>query len=174
MTTARQQQDKLGSGFDASSTADDVLDGIDLHGRTALVTGGYSGLGLEITRALSRAGAHVIVPARRPATAREALRDIPGVEVRALDLADLASIRKFADHFLTTDDRKLDILINNAGVMACPETRMGPDGAWEAHFAINHLGHFALTNRLAPALSSRNARVVSVSGLGEHRYSGWR
>ncbi|MEV8019305.1 SDR family NAD(P)-dependent oxidoreductase [Streptomyces sp. NPDC086554] len=162
--TTRLRQHKIGSGFDASSTADDVLDGISLLGRTALVTGGYSGLGLEITRALSRAGAHVVVPARRPATARDALRGVPRVEVRALDLADLESVRRFADHFLETDDGKLDILINNAGIMACPETRVGPDGAWEAHFAINHLGHFALTNHLYPALSSGEAaRVVSVS-----------
>lgn len=165
--TTRQQQHKIDSGFGANSTADDVLDGISLQDRTALVTGGYSGLGLEITRALSRAGAHVIVPARRPATAREALRGVPRVEVRSLDLADLSSIRQFTDQLLERDDLRLDILINNAGVMACPETRVGPDGTWEAHFAINHLGHFALTNRLYPALSSAEAaRVVSVASSG--------
>ncbi|GAA1891392.1 SDR family NAD(P)-dependent oxidoreductase [Streptomyces durmitorensis] len=159
------QQHRIGSGFGASSTADDVLAGIDLSGRTALVTGGYSGLGLEITRALSRAGAHVVVPARRPDAAKEALRGTDRVEVRALDLADQESIRHFAERFLATD-RALDILINNAGVMACPETRVGPDGTWESHFAINHLGHFALVNRLHPALSPGTARVVSVASSG--------
>ncbi|MFF1696967.1 SDR family NAD(P)-dependent oxidoreductase [Streptomyces sp. NPDC058257] len=166
MNTRQEQQRGVGSGFGALSTADDVLDGIDLSGRTALVTGGYSGLGLEITRALARAGAHVIVPARRPGAAEEALRGMARVEVRALDLADQDSVRRFADHFLATTHRTLDLLINNAGVMACPESRVGPDGAWESHFAINHLGHFALVNRLYPALSPGTARVVSVASSG--------
>ncbi|MEV0320671.1 oxidoreductase [Streptomyces sp. NPDC050658] len=160
------------SGFDRHSTAGDVLEGIDLSGRTAVVTGGYSGLGLEITRALTRAGARVVVPARRPAAAREALHGVAGTEVRELDLADLESVRAFADRFLESG-RALDILINNAGVMACPETRVGPDGTWEAHFAINHLGHFALVNRLRPALSPGSARVVSVASSG-HFLSGIR
>lgn len=141
----------------------DVLAGIDLTGTTALVTGGYSGLGLEATRALARAGAHVVVPARRPTTAERALRDIPGTEVHALDLADLESVRVFCDGFLETG-RPLGILINGAGVMACPETRVGPE--WEAHFAVNHLGHFALAQRLRPALVAGGARVVSVASSG--------
>ncbi|MER5256699.1 SDR family NAD(P)-dependent oxidoreductase [Streptomyces sp. NPDC002855] len=165
MSTRQGQQHRIGSGFGALSTADDVLAGIDLSGRTALVTGGYSGLGLEITRALGRAGAHVIVPARRPLVAQEALRGTDRAEVRSLDLADQESIRHFAERFLATH-RTLDILINNAGVMACPETRVGPDGTWESHFAINHLGHFALVNRLYPALSPGTARVVSVASSG--------
>ncbi|WP_431043930.1 SDR family NAD(P)-dependent oxidoreductase [Streptomyces sp. P1-3] len=160
MTT---KQHRLGTGFGAHSTADDVLAGIDLSGRTALVTGGYSGLGLETTRALTRAGAHVIVPARRPATAEEALRGVPRTEVRELDLADLESVRDFADRFLDTG-RALDTVINGAGVMACPETRVGP--GWEAHFATNHLGHFALVNRLRPAFAPAGARVVSVASSG--------
>jgi len=168
MTTRQEpheRQHKMGSGFGALSTAGDVLDGVDLSGKVALVTGGYSGLGLEITRALARAGAHVIVPARRPRTAEEALRGTDRVEVQALDLADQGSVRQFADRFLATR-RTLDIVINNAGVMACPESRVGPDGAWESHFAINHLGHFALVNRLYPALSPGTARVVSVASSG--------
>jgi len=156
------KQRKLPSGFDAQSTADDVLAGVDLTGATALVTGGYSGLGLETTRALARAGARVIVPARRPDTAGEALRGTPGVEVGALDLGDLESVRAFSDRFLDTG-RTLDIVINGAGVMACPETRVGP--GWEAHFAINHLGHFALVGRLRPALAP-GARVVAVASSG--------
>ncbi|MEV0222144.1 SDR family NAD(P)-dependent oxidoreductase [Streptomyces sp. NPDC050704] len=156
------EQRRLGTGFGAQSTADDVLTGINLTGTTALVTGGYSGLGLEATRALVRAGAHVIVPARRPATAEEALRTTPRTEVHPLDLADLESVRVFADRFLESG-RTLDIVINGAGVMACPETRVGP--GWEAHFAINHLGHFALVNRLRAALAP-GARVIAVASAG--------
>ncbi|MFD5073908.1 SDR family NAD(P)-dependent oxidoreductase [Streptomyces sp. NPDC058371] len=162
MTTA---QHKIGSGFGARSTADDVLHGIDLTGKLALVTGGYSGLGLETTRSLTKAGAHVVVPARRVAVAEEALADIDGVEVDELDLGDLDSVRAFAERFLASD-RTLDIVINNAGIMACPETRVGP--GWEAQFATNHLGHYALVNRLWPAIEPGGARVVAVSSGGHH------
>ncbi|WP_030560357.1 oxidoreductase [Streptomyces aureocirculatus] len=158
--------------FTAASTADEVLKDIDLTGSTAVITGGYSGLGLEATRALARAGARVIVPARRPRTAAAALRDIPGTEVAALDLADPESIRAFADGLLAAGPAaRVDILINNAGIMACPETRVGP--GWEAHFGVNHLGHFALVNHLAPALTHGRARVVSVASSG-HFLSGIR
>ncbi|KUJ70503.1 oxidoreductase [Streptomyces albus subsp. albus] len=167
MTT---KQHRIGSGFGPGSTADEVLAGIDLSGRTALVTGGYSGLGLETVRALTRAGARVVVPARRLATAEAALHGIPGAQAHRLDLADLASVRAFADAFLDTG-RTLDIIINGAGVMACPETRVGP--GWEAHFATNHLGHFALVNRLRPALAPGGARVVAVASSG-HFLSGIR
>ncbi|MFC4909038.1 SDR family NAD(P)-dependent oxidoreductase [Actinomadura gamaensis] len=164
-----EQQHKIGSGFGAGSTARDVLAGIDLTGKTALVTGGYSGLGLAGVRALVDAGARVVVPARRPETAREALRDVPRVDVRELDLGDLESVRRLSDHLLD-DGRELDLVITNAGIMACPETRVGP--GWEAHFATNHLGHFALVNRLRPLLAER-ARVVSVTSSG-HFLSGIR
>jgi NAD(P)-dependent dehydrogenase (short-subunit alcohol dehydrogenase family) len=162
MTTA---QHGIGSGFGATSTADDVLRGIDLTGKLALVTGGYSGLGLETTRALAKAGARVVVPARRPSAAAEALTGIDGVEVDALDLGDLDSVRGFAERFLATG-RTLDLVIDSAAVMACPETRVGP--GWEAQFGTNHLGHFALVNRLWPALEPGGARVVSVSSIGHH------
>ncbi|MFE9451636.1 SDR family NAD(P)-dependent oxidoreductase [Streptomyces sp. NPDC006739] len=162
MTTA---QHKIGSGFDARSTADDVLQGIDLSGKLAIVTGGYSGIGLETTRAFTRAGAHVVVPARRPADARGALDGVLGVEVDELDLGDLESVRGFAERFLASS-RSVDFVIDSAGIMACPETRVGP--GWEAQFAINHLGHFALVNRLWPALEPGGARVVSVSSGGHH------
>ncbi|MEU1496637.1 SDR family NAD(P)-dependent oxidoreductase [Streptomyces sp. NPDC005732] len=162
MTTA---QHKIGSGFGARSTADDVLQGIDLSGKLAIVTGGYSGLGLETTRALTAAGAHVVVPARRPDVAREAVAGIAGAEVDALDLGDLDSVRGFAERFLASG-RTVDIMIDNAGIMACPETRVGP--GWEAQFATNHLGHFALVNRLWPAIEDGGARVVSVSSTGHH------
>lgn len=173
MTTRQERQGRTGSGFGARSTADDVLHGIDLSGRTALVTGGYSGLGLEITRAFSRAGAYVVVPARRPRAAREALRGTERVEVREMDLADQGSVGHFAERFLAAHP-VLDVLVNNAGVMACPESRVGPDGTWESHFAINHLGHFALVDRICPALRrSAAARVVSVASSG-HFLSGIR
>ncbi|MFE5894519.1 SDR family NAD(P)-dependent oxidoreductase [Streptomyces sp. NPDC002285] len=162
MSTA---QHKIGSGFGATSTADDVLEGIDLTGKLAIVTGGYSGLGLETTRALTKAGAHVVVPARRRTTAEEALSGLAGAEVDELDLGDLESVRRFAERFLASG-RTVDLVIDNAGIMACPETRVGP--GWEAQFATNHLGHFALVNRLWPAIEPGGARVVSVSSLGHH------
>ncbi|MCX5084236.1 MULTISPECIES: SDR family NAD(P)-dependent oxidoreductase [Streptomyces] len=158
-------QHKIGSGFGAHSTADDVLEGIDLTGRLALVTGGYSGIGVETTRALTKAGARVVVPARRVGAAQENLAGIDGAEVAELDLGDLDSVHAFADGFLATG-RPLDIVIDSAGIMACPETRVGP--GWEAQFATNHLGHFALVNRLWPAIEPGGARVVSVSSTGHH------
>ncbi|MFE2218569.1 SDR family NAD(P)-dependent oxidoreductase [Streptomyces canus] len=167
MSTA---QHKIGSGFGAHSTADDVLAGIDLSGKLAIVTGGYSGLGLETTRALTKAGARVVVPARRPDTAWKALAGLDGVELDELDLGDLESVRAFAERFLASG-RTVDLVIDNAGIMACPETRVGP--GWEAQFATNHLGHFALVNRLWPAIEPGGARVVSVSSRAHH-FSGMR
>ncbi|MWA02298.1 SDR family NAD(P)-dependent oxidoreductase [Actinomadura sp. LD22] len=157
-------QRRIDSGFGFESTARDVLAGVDLSGRLAVVTGGYSGLGLETTRALAEAGARVVVPARRPAVAKEALDGIAGAEVDELDLGDLESVRGFADRFLASG-RGIDMIIGNAGVMACPETRVGP--GWEAQFATNHLGHYALVNRLWPAVRP-GARVVAVSSQGHH------
>ena len=164
-------QHAIGSGFGYRSTAAEVLEGIDLSDRLAIVTGGYSGLGLETVRALAGAGARVVVPARRRAHAEEVLAGIDGVEVDELDLGDLASVRAFAQRMLDSG-RAVDILINNAAIMACPETRVGP--GWEAQFATNHLGHFALTNLLWPALAAGGgARVVALSSTG-HKISGIR
>lgn len=165
MSDSSTPQHKIGSGFGARSSADDVLSGIDLTGRLALVTGGYSGIGAETTRALAKAGARVVVPARRVGAAQENLAGIDGVEAEEMDLGDLDSVRAFAERFLATG-RPLDIVIDSAGIMACPETRVGP--GWEAQFATNHLGHFALINRLWPALEPGGARVVSVSSTGHH------
>lgn len=158
------QQAPLHSGFNATTTATQAIGGRDLAGLTAIVTGGYSGLGLETTRALAGAGAHVVVTARRVDAARAAVADIAGVQVQALDLADLASVHSFAQSFVASD-RRADIVICNAGIMACPETRVGP--GWEAQFATNHLGHHALVNQLWPAMR-RGTRVVVVSS-GAHR-----
>ncbi|MGY4857895.1 SDR family NAD(P)-dependent oxidoreductase [Cryobacterium sp. AP23] len=171
MTTTPQHA--LPSGFSASSTATEVLTGIDLTGKAAIVTGGYSGLGIEAVAALTAAGAQVIVPARRPEVAWAALdaRGLNAVEVETLDLADLVSVRAFAEHFLATG-KSLDILINNAAIMAAPEARVG-DG-WESQFATNHLGHYVLTNLLWPALvADGGARVVALSSTG-HKLSGIR
>ncbi|WP_136519505.1 MULTISPECIES: oxidoreductase [Cellulomonas] len=164
------QQRPLRSGFGATSTANDVLSDTDLSGMTAVVTGGHSGLGLATTRALTTAGARVIVPARRPNAAREALHGTEGVEVAEMDLADGASIRSFADQLA---DRRItvDLVVAGAGVMACPEQRVG--AGWELQFATNHLGHFAMVNRLVPVLNPVGARVVVVSS-GAHRITGIR
>ena len=161
------QQHSIKSGFGATTTAREVLRGIDLTGRYAIVTGGYSGSGLETTRALRGAGAAILVPARRPDAAREALAGIDGVSVDALDLGDLGSVEAFGARVLDAG-RPVDILINNAGIMATPEIRVG--SGWEAQFATNHLGHYALTNRIWPLLADGGARVVELSSRG-HRNS---
>ncbi len=164
-------QRPLGSGFGGRSTASDVLAGRDLSGRLALVTGGYSGLGLETVRALAGAGAQVVVPARRREHAEQMLAELPGtIEAETLDLADLDSVRAFSARFLASG-RQIDLLINNAAVMACPETRVGP--GWEAQLATNHLGHFALTNLLWPAVATSGGRVVALSSTG-HKLSPFR
>ncbi|MEV6166834.1 oxidoreductase [Streptomyces sp. NPDC051954] len=166
MTTT---QHPLGSGFGAASTAEEVIKGIDLTGKVAIVTGGYSGIGLEAARVLRNAGADVVVPARDIERARAALKDVPGAEVEHLDLLDPASINAFADKFLASG-RPLHILINSAGIMATPLTRDAR--GYEGQFATNHLGHFQLVARLWPALlAAHGARVVSVSSRGI-RFSG--
>jgi NAD(P)-dependent dehydrogenase (short-subunit alcohol dehydrogenase family) len=160
-------QQHIDSGFGARSTAAEVLSGIDLSGRLAIVTGGYSGIGIETVRALAGAGSQVIVPARRPAVAEEALAGLDGVEVGELDLGDLESVHGFAERILDSG-RSVDVLINDAAIMATPETRVGP--GWEAQFATNHLGHFVLASLLWPALVAQGgARVVALSSRGHRR-----
>ncbi|MFE9097401.1 oxidoreductase [Streptomyces sp. NPDC007264] len=164
MTTMSTAQQPLPSGFGAASTADDVIKGIDLTGKVAVVTGGYSGIGLETARVLRAAGAEVVVPARDTDRARTALRDVEGAEVEPMDLLDPASIDAFTEKFLASG-RSLHILVNSAGIMATPLTRDAR--GFEAQFATNHLGHFQLVSRLRPALrAAGGARVVSVSSRG--------
>ncbi|WP_278257089.1 SDR family NAD(P)-dependent oxidoreductase [Nocardioides convexus] len=122
------QQTPIGSGFGASTTAEEVIAGHDLHGRTAVVTGGYSGLGLETVRHLVAAGARVIVPARRPDLAEANLAALTGVEVVACDLADLASIAR-AGEAVAALTARVDLFFATAGVMASPLFRVGP--GWE-------------------------------------------
>jgi len=150
------------TGFHAKSEPDEVLEGIDLAGKTAIVTGGYSGIGLETTRALAARGVTVVVPVRTPAKAEANLADVGGdVRTAAMDLGDIASVRAFAAKMRDELDR-LDLLINNAGIMACPEGRVGP--GWEMQFGVNHMGHFALTKELMPLITATpGARVVALS-----------
>lgn len=163
------EQKPIDSGFNAWSTAEAVIAGIDLTGRTAVVTGGYDGLGLETTRVLRLAGARVIVPARNPAKAEANLVNVPDVEIWEMDLLDPASIDAFAGRFLKFG-RPLDILVNSAGIMGLPRLALDNRG-YELHFATNHLGHFQLTQALLPALrAAGKARVVSVSAWA-HRQS---
>jgi NAD(P)-dependent dehydrogenase (short-subunit alcohol dehydrogenase family) len=148
--------DRITTPFGAESTAAEVIAGVDLTGKRAVVTGGAAGLGLETSKALASAGAEVTVAVRDPA----AVENPPGRAVR-LDLADQASVREFVADW----HGPLDILVNNAGVMATPEIRT-PEG-WELQFATNHLGHFALTTGLHDALAAAgHARVVVVSSVG--------
>jgi NAD(P)-dependent dehydrogenase (short-subunit alcohol dehydrogenase family) len=164
-------QQAIDSGFGLRSTPSEVIAGADLSGKLAVVTGGYSGLGLETTKGLAEAGADVIVPARRPDHAREVLAglgDMPGkVTVDEMDLGDLASAAALGKR-IADGDRSVDILINNAAIMACPETRIG-DG-WEAQIATNHFGHYVMTNAMWPALTADGgARVVVLSSTGHKR-----
>ena len=165
-------QKPIGSGFGAKSEPTEVLEGIDLHGKVALVTGGYSGIGLETTRALSDCGARVIVPARRPDIAKNELEGIINKEdILNLDLANPRSVYKFVEEFID-NGITLDILINNAAVMACPQ--MPTDNGWDLQFAVNHIGHFILTKGLLPSLlRSNESRVVTLSSTG-HKLSGIR
>ena len=165
-------QKPIGSGFGAKSEPTEVLEGIDLNGKVALVTGGYSGIGLETTRALSDCGARVIVPARRRDIAIDELEGIINKEdILNLDLANPNSVYKFVEEFLD-NGITLDILINNAAVMACPQ--MLTDNGWDLQFAVNHIGHFILTKGLLPSLlQSNESRVVTLSSTG-HKLSGIR
>jgi NAD(P)-dependent dehydrogenase (short-subunit alcohol dehydrogenase family) len=143
--------------------------GVDLSGQTVIVTGGASGIGLETTRALSAAGATVVVPARDPKRARAVTGGMARIEIEQLDLADPPSIRAFAARFLA-GDRALPILINSAGIMATPFRRDAMGN--ELQFATNHLGHFRLVRALWPALvRAETARVISVSSRG-HQLAG--
>jgi len=168
MTTTKDmiaRQQPLASGFGYRTTAAEVLAGHDLAGRTAIVTGGYSGLGLETVRALASAGVVVTVPARRPDAAAAALADLPGVTVLPMDLGDLDSVAAFTAAWRETGT-PIDIVIGAAGVMASPFS-LTPQG-WESQFGTNHLGHFALVAGVAHLLVD-GGRVVAYSSTAHYR-----
>jgi NAD(P)-dependent dehydrogenase (short-subunit alcohol dehydrogenase family) len=158
--------------FGAETTAAEVVSGIDLSGKSAVVTGASGGLGAETARALASRGAQVTLTARDGPKAKKVAEEIvastgnEAVDVMELHLDRPASVREFARAFRAARD-SLDLLINNAGIMACPLERT--DEGWELQFATNHLGHFLLTGLLAPLLRP-GGRVVSVSSRG-HRFS---
>ena len=164
----------MGLTFSETSTTDEVIAGIDLSGKIAVVTGASAGLGVETARTLAGAGAEVILMARDEAKVSAVVeslrRELPSasVEHRLLDLADLASVRAAASDLLEEFPR-IDLLINNAGVMACPQG-LTADG-FELQFGTNHLGHFLFTCLLVPALlRAVPARVVNLSSRG-HQFS---
>ncbi|MEJ7635186.1 SDR family NAD(P)-dependent oxidoreductase [Aeromicrobium sp.] len=162
--------DRITTPFDITSTAHDVAAGIDLTGKRAIVTGGASGIGVETARALAQAGAEVTLAVRDLAAGERVAADIRStatggaVDVHPLELTDLDSIDAFASAW----DGPLDLLVNNAGVMATPETYT--DQGWELQFATNHLGHFRLAHGLHEALAaSGKARIVAVSSSAHFR-----
>lgn len=161
-------QAPVSSPFGAASTAAEVMEGVELDGRTAVVTGGYSGIGLITARALAKAGARVIVPARDIDRARERLAGASDIELQPMDLIDPDSIEAFGAT-MRSRGAPVSILINSAGVMAAPLSR-DKDGH-ESQFAINHLGHFRLARTLWPLLVAEGARVVAVSSRG-HQIAG--
>ncbi|MDF7813995.1 SDR family NAD(P)-dependent oxidoreductase [Hymenobacter sp. YC55] len=161
-------QAPLGSGFTATSTASEVIKGINLAGKVVIVTGGYTGIGLETTKVLAAAGATVVVPARSPEKARENLAGVANIELAELDLMQPDSVDAFAASFLASG-RPLHLLIHNAGIMFVP-LRRDSRGS-ESQLATNYLAPFQLTARLWPALQqAQGARVVSVSSLG-HQFA---
>jgi NAD(P)-dependent dehydrogenase (short-subunit alcohol dehydrogenase family) len=163
--------DRVTTPFGFGSTAADVIDGVDLTGKTAIVTGASSGIGVETARALAAAGASVTLAVRDTSSGDRVaaeIRDNTGnanVTVGALDLSDLSTVATFA----RTWSGPLHILVNNAGVMAVPELTLSPAGH-EIQFATNHLGHFALAVGLHDALAvAEKSRIVSVSSGGHQR-----
>ena len=157
-----KQQKPTNSEFHSKTNADEITKGIDISNKIAIVTGGYSGIGLETTRALVTAGAKVIIPAKRKEIACKNLEGIvPNEDIVEMNLENLNSVKKFTEDF-KENFKKLDLLINNAGIMACPETRIGK--GWESQFAVNHIGHFLLTKELMDTMAENDsARFVSLS-----------
>ena len=156
--------------YGAETTTDEVLEGVSLQGRHFMVTGASSGLGEETVRALSSAGAKVTMVARNSgklnAAADRIRTSVPTSDLQTglVDLADLSSIRSYAEEYLQ-EAAPIDVLINNAGVMACPF--MTTNDGFEMQFGTNHLGHFLLTNLLMPAiLSGQNPRIINLSSAG--------
>lgn len=165
-----EHQKPIDTGLGPVPEPSEILAGIDLSGKTALVTGGYSGIGLETVRALAEAGAHVHVPARDVARAQTALDGIiDPAHIGFMDLSDLPSVAAYGDA-LAAQHEIIDITIFNAGVMACPLARTPQGVEWQ--IGVNHLGHFALLQKILPALrAAKGARLVTLSSIG-HRMGG--
>jgi NAD(P)-dependent dehydrogenase (short-subunit alcohol dehydrogenase family) len=162
-------QQPIASGFTAKSTTEEVIKGIDLAGKIAIVTGGNTGIGLQTTKTLAAAGAVVIVAARDIEKAKKNLEGVANVEIEAMDAMNPSSIDAFASKFLNSN-RPLHLLIHNAGIMWVP-LRYDNRG-YESQLATNYLAQFHLTARLFPALKKANgARVINVSSLGHHMAS---
>lgn len=163
------KQKPIQSGFDETTSAEEVIQNINLKNKIAIVTGSSSGIGLETARVLSNAGATVLALVRDYQKASQALKGIPNMELYAIDLSDPHSIDIFIGEFLKSN-RPLDILINNAGIMGIPLKRDGR--GYELQFSTNHLGHFQLTTGLWPALKKAGgARVVTLASRA-HRLGG--
>ncbi|MEQ8274343.1 MAG: SDR family NAD(P)-dependent oxidoreductase [Deltaproteobacteria bacterium] len=162
-------QHPIPSGFSPATTADEVLAGLDLSGRNIVVTGGHSGLGLETTRALARAGASVFVASRSVERAEAAVAQLEGrVVVEQLDLVDPGSIDAFVNRWRASE-RPLHVLVNNAAATSS-KTVVRDERGYERQFSTSHLGHFQLTLGLRPALvAADGARVVMVSS-GAQRF----
>jgi len=168
MSISKQQQ-PIETGFSSKPEASEVMAGLDLSGKVALVTGGYSGIGLETVRALTDAGAKVFVPSRDVDRAVKTLDGIiPAEQIGFMDLADLPSVTQFGETF-TSSHPAIDLAIFNAGVMACPLGRTQQGLEWQ--LGVNHVGHFALLQTLLPSLRNANgARLITLSSIA-HRMS---
>ncbi|MCU1278080.1 MAG: oxidoreductase [bacterium] len=160
-----EHQHPIPSGFGAQTTAREAIGNVRLDGKTAIVTGGYAGIGVETTRVLAAAGAQVIVPARDRVKAERSIGALANVTIAEMDLAAPSTIDAFAAWF---GERPLHLLVNNAGVMAAPLSRDAR--GLESQLAVNHVGHFQLFMRLLPALRrARGARVLALSSRGHVR-----
>ena len=160
--------------FSRQSTTDQVLEGVDLTGKLALITGGASGIGQETARALASKGASIVIAARDMQRAEEVRKEITAstgnssIDLLELELASLAKVKASAEDFLSRF-KSLNLLINNAGIMACPEGKT--EDGFELQFGSNHIGHFYFTNLIMPAiLKGAPARVINLSSLA-HRIS---
>jgi NAD(P)-dependent dehydrogenase (short-subunit alcohol dehydrogenase family) len=166
----KNRQNPINSKYGHKSTAMEVVSGVNLTGKNVVITGGYAGIGLETTKALSQAGAFIVVLARDTKRAKRNLKRIKNIEIEHIDLLKPETINIFSEKFLKTN-RPVHVLINHAGIINIPRLVKDSRG-YEYQFATNHLGHFALTAKIFPTLiKAKGARVITVSSRG-HRLGG--